>query len=163
MIIIMTYGRWGSEPYGTAPNLDAAIRKARRASELDPDNEYVIELDEPGGDSINFKAGRQRGGPSGDPRRARRRRRDPARRPTREQQLVLDRARVHLLTGRRLEIDLPGRRVIYLGSTDAPRADQFWYEHPGGRTYKRTPEEVIQAVLPHVGYTGLAKARVHHR
>lgn len=76
-VLIMTYGRWGSEPYAFVHDLETAIRKARKASELDPDNEYVIELGEPGGDdTINFKAGRQRGGTSGDPRRRRARSRD---------------------------------------------------------------------------------------
>jgi hypothetical protein len=83
--------------------------------------------------------------------------------PTRSQQLALDRARVDLLTGRRLEIHGKGGLVLYAGSSDVHRPDPFWYEHPGGRTYKQTPEEVIRAILPHVGYEAIEKAVRHAR
>jgi len=75
-------------------------------------------------------------------------------------QLILDRAVVHLLQGRRLEVQR-GPLTLYMGSSSENRRDPFWYEHPGGRTYKETPLEVVMKVLPHVGFERLEKAKVY--
>ena len=53
--------------------------------------------------------------------------------------------------------------VFYMGSTTANRPDPFWYEHRGGRTYKQTPEEVVRAILPHVGVEAIEKAVQRHK
>ncbi len=54
-----------------------------------------------------------------------------------------------------------GPLTIYMGSSSENRRDPFWYEHPGGRTYKETPQEVVEKVLPHVGFERLDKAKVY--
>jgi hypothetical protein len=78
----------------------------------------------------------------------------------RETDVVL-RASAKLLMGKRLEIQGPAKLVIYCGSSTVHRDDPFWYEHPGGRTYKRTAEEVIRAILPHVGFRAIDSAKEH--
>jgi hypothetical protein len=64
-----------------------------------------------------------------------------------------------LLQGKRLHLFAHGRD-FYLGSSKVDRPDPFWYEHPGGRTYKRTPEEVFDYLLPHVGIKAFEDAEV---
>lgn len=90
-------------------------------------------------------------------------RRDPKRSEKRRMHDAVLKATAALLQGKRLEIDRPGRPIIYMGSTTENRRDPFWYEGPHGRTYKETPEEVIRAVLPHVGTEAVLKAKVHAR
>lgn len=84
-------------------------------------------------------------------------------RETASQRLIVDRTVLHLIQGKRLEVDGPGRLVLYMGSVPShiPRRDPYWYEHPGGRTYKESPEEVVRVVLPHVGYKALENAKVY--
>ncbi len=81
---------------------------------------------------------------------AERRRRDDA----------VGRAIVHLIMGKRLEVQGKAGLVIYMGQSRENRRDPFWYEHPGGRTYKGTAAEVLHAVLPHVGTAAIANAKV---
>ena len=64
-----------------------------------------------------------------------------------------------LIIGKRLEVHGKAGLVIYLGSSKQDRPDPYWYEHPGGRTYKREAKEVVKAVLPHVGSEALLKAK----
>lgn len=71
------------------------------------------------------------------------------------------RAVSRLLQGKRLEVEGKGGLVLYMGSTNEPRRDQFWYEHPGGRTYKNTPEEIVDVVIRHVGLDAVDRAKVH--
>jgi hypothetical protein len=69
---------------------------------------------------------------------------------------------VDLLQGRRLEVSRPDRKLIlYAGPSSFD--DTFWYEHPGGRTYKQTPEEVVDTIVRHVGIDALDKAVRHAR
>ena len=81
----------------------------------------------------------------------------------RRQDDVILRASVKLITGKRLEVQGPGHLVIYMGQSPLhiARRDPFWYEHPGGRTYKETAEEVVRAVLPHVGAAAIDRAKVY--
>jgi hypothetical protein len=65
-----------------------------------------------------------------------------------------------LILGKRLEIRGKSGMIVYAGQSRESRADPFWYEYPGGRTYKRDAFEVIRAILPHVGIEGLEKAKV---
>lgn len=65
---------------------------------------------------------------------------------------------VHLLQGKRLEVQGKAGFIVYMGSTNCGRRDGFYYEHPGGRTYKETPEEIVRAILPHVGVAAIANA-----
>jgi hypothetical protein len=80
----------------------------------------------------------------------------------RERDVVLT-ASVKLLQGRRLEVQAKSGPPIYMGSSNVDRRDSFWYEHTGGRTYKETPEEVVRAVLRHVGYAAIEQAKVYER
>lgn len=111
--------------------------------------------------TLSSRDPRRRGTVARYSRRDRRSHRDPARMSAVEDAVM--RAKVRLIQGRRLEVQGPGRLIVYMGSTDAPRRDSFWYEHPGGRTYKEDPEDVVRAVLKHVGYQALNDARVHER
>jgi len=70
------------------------------------------------------------------------------------------RAAAHLLMGRRLEVHGKAGLIIYMGCSTSNRLDPFWYEHPGGRTYKATAVEVVSAVLPHVGSAAIENAKV---
>ena len=80
----------------------------------------------------------------------------------RERKYVLMVTKIDLLNGRRLEVHGPGRLVLYMGSNDTNPREPFYYEHPGGRTYKATPKEVIDVVLRHVGYEAVEKAVRHN-
>lgn len=86
-------------------------------------------------------------------------------RETPEQRFVVEKAVLDLLQGRRLEVEGPHKAlpIVYLGSTAENRREQFWYEGPHGRTYKETPEEVVRAVLPHVGYRAIERAKRYAR
>ena len=81
--------------------------------------------------------------------------------PDKRAREVIMRMTIHLIMGRRLEIQGPGKLVLYVGQSLVLRDDPYWYEHPGGRTYKRTPREVLEAILPHVGTDALERAKVH--
>jgi hypothetical protein len=77
----------------------------------------------------------------------------------RETDVVL-RAIAAVVTGKRLEVNGKAGVVFYLGSTTADRRDPFWYGHTGGRTYKKTAEECVRAILPHVGVDAIDRAKV---
>lgn len=74
---------------------------------------------------------------------------------------IVQRTAVLLLNGKRLEVRGKAGLIIYLGRATVNRSNPFWYEHPGGRTYKETPEEIIRAVIPHVGFAAIEKAIIH--
>lgn len=78
IFLIMVYGRWGSEPYGTAKTLVMAKRKAKAASQKDTKNEYCVEIEPGGFENPLYKNGRQIGGAHIG------RERDPQRRTTRD-------------------------------------------------------------------------------
>lgn len=84
-----------------------------------------------------------------------------ARRSYRKKDLVNVRLKTvaALLSGKRLHLVSRGRD-FYLGSSKVDRRDPFWYEHSGGRTYKHTPEEVFDYLLPHVGIQAFEDAEV---
>lgn len=73
---------------------------------------------------------------------------------------VVMRAAVELMMGKRLEVHGKAGLIIYMGSERHERRDPFWYEGPGGRTHKERPEEVVRAVLPHVGFDAIDHAKV---
>lgn len=85
-------------------------------------------------------------------------------RETKAQQHIIDVAVVRLIQGKRLEVQGPGSLVVYMGSVPSHinRRDPYWYEHPGGRTYKEEPLQVVRAVLPHVGYRAIEEAKVYN-
>lgn len=70
-------------------------------------------------------------------------------------------AEVHLITGKRLEVHGKAGQVFYMGQSKATRYDPYWYEHTGGRTYKETAKEVVQAIMRHAGVEAIEKARVY--
>lgn len=57
MILIFTYGAWGSELYSTADSLEEAVAMAEKASGEDPKNEYCVELDPGAYENPLFKNG----------------------------------------------------------------------------------------------------------
>jgi len=66
-----------------------------------------------------------------------------------------------LLNGKRLEFEVPGRPILYAGSSTAPRRDPFWVEHPSGRIYYETAQEAASYVQRHLGDKALEKAKVY--
>jgi hypothetical protein len=74
---------------------------------------------------------------------------------------VVQRAATQLIMGKRLEVHGKAGLIFYMGSSKVDRRDPYWYEGPGGRTYKERPEEVVRAILPHVGFDAIDHAQVY--
>jgi hypothetical protein len=68
---------------------------------------------------------------------------------------------VKLIMGKRLELEVPGRPIMYAGSSREERRDPYWVEHPGGRIYYTTPEEAASYLKRHLGDVALFKAKVY--
>lgn len=83
-------------------------------------------------------------------------------RETYREALIVSQAIARLQQGKRLEVQSPGHVIYYMGSSrHLGQHEPYWYEHPGGRTYKEEPIQVVRAVLAHVGYKAIDRAKVY--